>query len=126
YMPEGSTNHGLEQKTVRFGANLRLMTPGKTVRMVGLLGGGIAWNQVKFDSQVPGGTLDGEGVDPFALGELGIELSFSGVLVGAAGTAIFQSSRGINSGNASDENGVYDRKPIGFLGLGLHVGYAFW
>jgi hypothetical protein len=117
---------GFEMKTVRLGANLRLMTLGKTVRFVGILGGGITWNQVQFDTDSNGKIgRGGEGVDPFGMAEVGIELDFGGVLLGAAGTGIFQSSRGIDDGGA-DSRGVYNRSAIGFLGIGLRAGYAFW
>ena len=109
----------------RIGADLRLMTPGKTVRAVGVLGGGVVLDSLGFEKSKPGCTPveceKGSGVDPFLLIEAGLELEFSGVLVGVALESQFQSSRGI-----SDATAPFSNQPLLHLGPGLRVGYAFW
>jgi hypothetical protein len=132
----------------RVGANLRLMTPGKSVRLVGGLGGGIVADSVKFslsqrvsdvviDHKVP--DHDGiqamwgdcarkcqaaSGVDPYVLGELGLELDWSGVLAGLTVSGHFQSARGIVT--AADEDVYKGSDPLIHVGVRLHVGYALW
>ena len=111
----------------RIGADLRLMTPGKTVRAVGVIGGGVVLDALAFEKAQPGCTPECEkasGADPFLLLEVGLEFEFSGVLLGAALETEFQSSRGIT--NASDTSAPFANNPLIHLGPGLRVGYAFW
>lgn len=112
----------------RIGADLRLMTPGKTVRAVGVIGGGIVLDSLSFETAKSGCTPreceNGSGADPFLLLEAGLEFEFSGVLLGAALEAEFQSSRGITT--ATDATGAFSNNPLMHLGPGLRVGYAFW
>src|SRR5262249_41736091 len=122
--------------SARFGANLRLMTPGKTVRFVGDIGGGFTHDSFHLETTDPKnnemcgpGRPCGEltacmdascgGFNAFLLGELGLEVDINGVLIGAALQNYFQSIRGI------------DNKPFGtdalfFFGGGLRIGYAAW
>jgi PEGA domain len=111
----------------RVGADLRLMTPGKYVRGVGVIGGGLVLDSLHFD------TFDGcpttvcrssSGADPFVLLEVGVELEFSGVLLGLALESQFQSSRGISSSLAPTS--PFGNNPLIHLGPGLRVGFAFW
>jgi hypothetical protein len=112
----------------RIGADLRLMTPGKTVRAVGVIGGGIVLDSLSFE-KMKSGCLPAEcekasGADPFLLLEAGLELELGGVLVGAALEAEFQSSRGITT--QTDATPPFGNNPLVHLGPGLRVGYAFW
>jgi hypothetical protein len=112
----------------RFGLNLRLMTPGRTVRFVGSLGGGLVYDLVDFSvakGAVCAACRDASGVDPFLMGELGLELDFGGVLLGAALQSYFQSSRGIKTDDM-EEALAYESAPLVHLGGGLRVGYALW
>lgn len=112
----------------RIGADLRLMTPGKMVRGVGVIGGGVVIDSLGFEKNPPGCTPfeceKSAGADPFLLIEAGLELEFSGVLVGLALESHFQSSRGIS--NAANSNAPFSNEPLLHLGPGLRVGYAFW
>jgi hypothetical protein len=114
-------------QSFRFGLNLRLMTPGRTVRFIGVIGGGLVYDTLHFKaaSGVSCACRDASGVDPFLMGELGLELDFGGVLVGAALQSYFQSSRGITTDDA-DEASAYASAPLVHLGGGLRVGYALW
>jgi hypothetical protein len=149
YVPSSiDTDTSYTLRSWRLGLNLRLMTPGKTVRLVGTVGGGIAHDSVKFqlsdrvrevvvDKKVPDhdGIQDtwGEcgqkcqpasGVDPFMQGEIGIELDFRNVLLGLTAHGMVQSARGIVT--ASDVD-IYDgSNPLVHVGGRLHAGYAFW
>ena len=124
--------------STRFGLDLRLMTPGKTVRFVGTVGGGAVSTDLTFDLTSRLATLcdgavsgcdfprlekcegDGcSGLDPYFQSEVGIELEFGGVLLGAALQSYFQATKGI------DES-PYDNDALVFLGGGLRVGYGAW
>ncbi len=109
----------------RIGADLRLMTPGKVVRAVGVIGGGVVLDSLSFEKSNPGcmpvECEKGSGADPFLLLEAGLELEFSGVLVGVALESEFQSSRGISGATPPFSN-----DPLIHLGPGLRIGYAFW
>ncbi|MEP7120340.1 MAG: PEGA domain-containing protein [Byssovorax sp.] len=112
----------------RIGAELRLMTPGKTVRAVGAIGGGVVLDSLSFEKSKSGCTPveceKASGADPFFLLEAGLEFEFSGVLLGAVIESQFQSSRGIST--ATDSTPPYSNNPLVHLGPGLRVGYAFW
>ncbi len=112
--------------STRFSLNLRLMTPGKTVRMVGTIGGGFALSDLSAYTDYTGKASfcpdDCTGADPFLLGEIGLELDFGGVLVGLSGQSYFQSTKGMETGD--DE--PYGNDPLIFLGGGLRVGYGTW
>lgn len=111
----------------RFGLNLRLMTSGRTVRFVSTIGGGLVYDIVDFKvaKSVTCVCRPASGVDPFLLTEIGLELDFGGVLVGAALVSNFQSSRGIKTDD-EDEALAYESAPLVHLGGGLRVGYALW
>lgn len=112
----------------RLGLNLRLMTPGQTVRFVGSLGGGIAHDSVSFSPatvhRCPAEQcFDASGVDPFVLTDVGVELDFGGPLVGFSLESYFQSSRGIDD---ADDTDLYEPRALIHLGGSVRVGYAFW
>jgi hypothetical protein len=111
----------------RIGADLRLMTPGKMVRAVGVIGGGVVLDSLSFEKSRPGCAPveceKGSGADPFLLVEAGLEFEFSGVLLGLALESEFQSSRGITTAN---NTAPFSNDPLIHLGPGLRVGYAFW
>jgi hypothetical protein len=105
--------YGYSKQSYRLGVNLRLMTPGKSARFVGNLGGGIAIDDIDLTAinggACPAGAcsfLGAWGVDAYLLNELGFELDFSGVLVGACFQSYFQSARGIE--RTDSEENVYD------------------
>jgi hypothetical protein len=145
--PSGSdpqSSYTLE--SFRIGPTLRLMTPGKKVRFVGTIGFGATYDRISFKlspevRKVIAGTAgtdpglaawtscrdrceNGSGLDPYVLGELGIEFNVGRVLIGGALQGYFQSTRGIETDSAVD---VYeDPDPLFQLGGGLRVGYALW
>ncbi|MEJ7729351.1 MAG: hypothetical protein WKG00_09050 [Polyangiaceae bacterium] len=113
------------------GLNLRLHTPARRVRFVGILGGGLVHDSLKFDepeatgfARVPGCRPDNEckdtsGFDPYLLSELGIELEFGGVLVGLAFVSSFQAMKGLYEE-------AYGNNPIVLAGGGVRIGYGTW
>ena len=120
---------GYSKQSYRLGVNVRLMTPGKSARFVGTLGGGIVIDDLDVEQadgapcptcSFPGGW----GVDPYLLSELGFELDFSGVLVGACLQSYFQSARGIE--RSDSEKDLYDEDVLIHIGGSLRAGYAFW
>jgi hypothetical protein len=123
--------YGYSKQSYRLGVNLRLMTPGKSARFVGNLGGGIAIDDIDLTAinggACPAGAcsfLGAWGVDAYLLNELGFELDFSGVLVGACFQSYFQSARGIE--RTDSEENVYDHDVLVHVGGSLRAGYAFW
>jgi hypothetical protein len=127
-LPEaGAVSYTLS--SFRFGLNLRLMTPGRNVRFVGSIGGGLVYDVVDFNAPKSAEDLcqcrSASGVDPFLMGELGLELDFGGVLLGAALQSYFQSSRGIKTDNEAEVLS-YKSAPLVHLGGGLRIGYALW
>jgi hypothetical protein len=112
----------------RFGLNLRLMTPGRSVRFVGTLGGGLTNDVLEYDlNDAKAGTnvcpaelcKETNGLDPYFLSELGLELEFGGVLVGAALQSYFQAMKGL-------DKVAYDNDPLVWFGAGLRIGYGTW
>ncbi len=103
------------------------MTPGKFVRGVGVIGGGLVLDSLRYDTPVascqPNVCADSFGADPFLLLEAGLEFEFSGVLLGLAIESQFQSSRGISSATVTSPFG---NDPLIHVGPGLRVGFAFW
>ena len=112
----------------RVGADLRLMAPGRVVRAVGVIGGGLVVDSLTFDQKPP--ICDAKvctpssGVDPFFLLEAGLEVEFSGVLLGVALQSEFQSSRGISA--AGMNTAPFSNDTLIDLGPALRVGFAFW
>lgn len=121
--PTGDVGYTLS--SFRFGLNLRLMTPGRSARFVGSIGGGLVHDTISYSLENNASCLcrEAEGVDPFLHGDVGFELDFGGVLVGAALQTYFQSSRGIKT---EDGALAYASAPLVHLGGGLRVGYAAW
>ncbi len=121
-------NKGYTLISNRIGADLRLMTPGKMVRVVGVIGGGVVIDSLGFDQPQPtcaaAVCTDASGADPFLLLEAGLEFEFSGVLLGLALQSEFQSSRGISASGMT--TAPFSNNPLIHLGPGLRVGYAFW
>jgi hypothetical protein len=122
-------DYGYSKQSYRLGVNLRLMTPGKSARFVGNLGGGIVIDDIDVTTRrgAPCTTCPftgAWGVDPYLLNELGFELDFSGVLVGASLQTYFQSARGIEK-SGSDINAFSDDVLI-HVGGSLRAGYALW
>jgi hypothetical protein len=122
-------NQGYSRSSYRLGLNLRLMTPGKTARFVGTLGGGLVIDDIDFTDAM-GGACDAgcleqgaSGADPYLINELGFELDFGGVLLGASMQSYFQSTKGIDFESGKN---AYDGDVLIHLGGGLRVGYALW
>lgn len=128
----------------RVAASLRLISPGKMWRFVGVLGGGFVVDGVKFGPQAyracapPAGTTcpfqkgaEGTlGVDAFALVEAGVELDVDRVLIDLGIAAQFQSTGNLTTTVTTDDSkeivGLYGARPIINLGPALRVGYRFW
>lgn len=129
FTPSGSAEgKGYTLISNRIGADLRLITPGKYVRGVGVIGGGLVLDSLRFDADIDGCLTtvcrSSSGADPFVLIEAGVEFEFSGVLLGLALESQFQSSRGISASLASTS--PFGNNPLIHLGPGLRVGFAFW
>ncbi len=120
---EGS---GYTLQSIRVGGAVRLMSPGKLLRFVGGLGGGLAYDWIRFKGEILKGCatcLAAKGVDPFVVTDVGAELDIDHVLIGLSVQAVFQSSRGLE---APGEIEPFDSKPLIHVGPSVRVGYAFW
>lgn len=122
-------DYGYSKQSYRLGVNLRLMTPGKSARFVGNLGGGLVIDDIDLTARsgAPCTTCPftgAWGVNPYLLNELGFELDFSGVLVGACLQSYFQSARGIEK--SGTEIDAYDHDVLIHIGGSLRAGYAIW
>ena len=128
FTPSTGADGGYTLISNRIGADLRLITPGKLVRGVGVIGGGLVLDSLSFDQPVPGCLASvctsASGADPFLLLEAGVEFEFSGVLLGLALEAQFQSSRGISAPTITTS--PFGNEPLFHLGPGLRIGFAFW
>lgn len=117
---------GYSLSSARLGLNLRLMTPGEKVRLVGSIGGGMVIGDLSVVDKTAGTERSDvcgcTGIDGFLLGEIGIELDFGGVLLGLAFRNQFQSSKGMNHEGYQP----YDNNPVIFVGGGLSMGYGTW
>jgi hypothetical protein len=120
---QGTTviDEGYAVKSLRMGGNVRLMTKGKTVRFVGTLGGGVAYDAVSFDEAL-NAARDAEGATGYLLLEPGLELEFSRFVVGAALSIIPTFSRG----GERDAGGNAFGNTFAQAGLQLRAGYGFW
>ena len=106
--------------SLRFGLNLRLMSPGQKVRLVGNVGGGLVHSGLAMETELAEDQCEEcNGLDGFLLGEIGVELDFGGVLLGLAFRNYFQSTKGIGAQG-------YDNDPLVFVGGGLSIGYGTW
>lgn len=95
----------------RFGGGFRLMSPGRTLRFVATIGGGIAYKWL--------GRTNRSGIVPFGNLDLGMEYDWSGVLLGlAAQQSVLLPGDEVGGSELSD--------PRFTLGLGVRIGYAGW
>ena len=127
--------------TIRLGANLRVMAPGRfLVRFIGTLGAGLAIDQLSWTLPATGepvpnthtgdvlapsrGQLPGHtsGVGGYGELDLGIEIELARIIFGLSAQSIIQSTKGLDDGSFSP----YADRPVFFLGPALHVGYGFW
>ena len=128
----------------RVAASLRLTSPGKTWRFVGVLGGGLVVDGVKFGNDARASCVKpldpmcplqngGEGalgLDAFALAEALLELDVDRVLIDFGIEAQFQSTGNLQTNvtvnGASREVALYGANPIINVGPAFRVGYRFW
>jgi hypothetical protein len=103
--------------TRRIGAALRVFSHGEGSRLYSVVGAGaVAQNFRRL-------ALDGAGIDPFAMLELGLELNYKHSLWGVSFIGIFDGTKDITA------NGVHpfeSSSGLQFLGLGVHVGWGEW
>jgi hypothetical protein len=120
---------GYELSCFRFGAHVRLMTPGERVRFVQILGGGVMADSIGWE---PGaGTparQNAKGADGFGISETGFEVDLRGGLIGLTLQQIVGGSGGLEHPRQAGEvyaTGAYGG-PQYAIGLGLRGGYRLW
>ena len=145
----GAGSAGYSLTDIRLGPLLRLMSPGKLVHFVGTLGGGLAFDFVKFENtdqiKPHAGSgpclrdsarqcFDSWGVDFYVTTEVGMEFNIQNVLIGASLAVIGNALKGaddnpgsgpIVAATAGNTNQFNDKAAI-FVGPRVHFGYAFW
>jgi hypothetical protein len=138
---------GFRLVTERVALGLRLTTPGKMWRFVGMFGGGFAYDRalwgdnvmdphvcvtVKDKSGNDTCPLQGNvrGFDAYGLIELLAELDVDSVLINLGVEAQFQATGGVAKPiTLTDINyygSIYGTRPIINIGPALRVGYRFW
>jgi len=105
------TDSTVRLSSVRFGGGFRLMSPGRKARFVATIGGGLAYNWLGKNTS-PGGVA-------FVNLDTGVELDWSGVLVGLTAQQTL-----LLGGTDTAEVELAD--PRVSLGLGARVGFASW
>jgi hypothetical protein len=133
----------------RFAVGMRLTSPGRLVRFVGSIAGGIVIDGMKYDpnpSPKPGTKtictlVNGScplkdnpvGADAFGLAEAVAEFDLDHVLIDIGIEAQFESTGNLQTTPKQDSMGmtpqaigIYAAKPIINVGPALRVGYRFW
>ena len=100
---------------------MRLSTTGRTVRLVGALGGGVGWDGL--DARQGSSTREADGVDPFGVAEVGLEVETSHVLLGVAVECWLDGVAGVGF---DDDREAYDGALVPAIGPSIRAGYAFW
>lgn len=145
---------GYRLVTERVAVGLRLTTPGKMWRFVGMFGGGFAYDRALWGAEVATTHLDSpnpvcstvtdpktsketcpltgdvRGFDAYGLIELLAELDVDRVLINLGVEAQFQATGGVSKPTTlTDINyygSIYGTRPIINIGPALRVGYRFW
>ncbi len=120
---ERASGAGYTESTFYLGGGVRLMTLGKTVRLVGDLDGGVAIDTLTFSSSLRDDGRDnasGTNAQAFLRADGGLEIDLNGVLLDGCGQLGIQTTRGTGA------PGTGFSSPLATFGLGLRVGYAFW
>jgi hypothetical protein len=118
-------------ESLRIGPNLRLMTKGKTLRFVGTIGAGLAYDSLTFSGNLTSLLDDPEGaVSAYLLLEPAIELQIGHLILGAALPIMPTSSQGgdtaDSSGSGSANTGDSFSSALAQIGFQLRVGYGSW
>lgn len=144
---EGPANGAGEEtyslSSIRAGVALRLMSPGDLVHFVGTIGGGVSVHLMSYEDIAPGVGLDlcrdqerecsSNGVDFFAMTEVGAEIDFDHVLIGLGIALYLVGTKGMEDDPFDRANVVetlvdkpYDNELLPMVGPRLYIGYAFW
>jgi hypothetical protein len=101
----------------RIGGALRLFSHGEGSRLYSAIGAGaVAQNYRRLD-------LDGAGINPFAMVELGVELNYKHSLWGISFLGMFDGTRDISAGG---KRPFASSSGLQLLGFGIHVGWGEW
>lgn len=124
YLANDDESARYKHSTFRLGAALRLTSPGRTARALLTLGFVGAYDRI-YDVK---GELEGpaSGWDPAFLTELGVEFSIGRVLLGGSLQGYFQSARGIDLENSTEDLSAFSDSVLMVLGGGIRVGYSLW
>jgi hypothetical protein len=103
--------------TRRYGANIRLLLGGKSVRLTGALGVGAVWHRLDMNQVSSSGTNSYLGMD------LGPQFNVGRLLIDGVVLAYFEGSSSVRGGGER----MYTRHTLlPQVGLGLRLGYSQW
>jgi hypothetical protein len=132
-----TTNLTYSLSSTLAGANVRLMSSGRTVRFAATLGGGFAYHTLSYEDctsvEVAGAAAaaeqcdrDADGAEGYFNTEVGLELDFGGVLLGLVAQQVVSSSGNTKGDGENSLDHPFGGSPIVLLGGGLRIGYATW
>ncbi len=142
--PEPGQESIYSLSSFRVGPVLRLMSPGELIHFVGTVGGGFAIHLMDYEdpnleaaSRICSGartSCGSNGLDIFVMTELGAEIDFDGVLIGASFALVLSGTKGMEDDPTTTADSEilrrarvpYDNEILPSLGPRVHFGYAFW
>ena len=113
--------------SLRAGLGVRLTTTGERARFVQVFSGGVMYDAVRWTPGSPGITRQGaSGVDGFGMSETGVELDFSGGLLGLTLQQVIGSRGALELARHDAFAADTFPGPQYALGLGVRGGYRLW
>lgn len=113
----GDSRQTYDLLTRRYGANIRLLLGGKSVRLTGALGVGAAWHRLDLAGSSYAGTNSYLGMD------LGPQFNVGQVLIDGVVQAYFEGASNTRDGEVR----MYTRHTVlPQVGVGLRVGFSQW
>ncbi len=108
----------------RFGANVRLMSAGRSVRFTSALGLGVVAHRFKLsiDGEEQGSTT---GADPFLMLEAGVQFNLAHFLLEVDGVAFLDGVNGLSAGEVGRAS-LFTDNSLPSFGLGLRGGWGQW
>lgn len=113
-----------EANSLRFGGNMRFMSPGQRARFVAALGLGVAYDvfslRKRFGLSASEVEQSASSANFYFNSEQGVEFNVGHVLIGLVMQQTFSTTGGLDEGSlALDKNALN-------IGLGVRVGYGSW
>ena len=121
-------------RSVRFGPNVALMTTGSRFRLLGGLGLGVVWHELRCEGCGGGVEEKSSGVDGYFLAELGAGANARHMVMALAlqtiidGTKNMIGGRNLGTEAAPIQEDAYARsnRTVAYVGLELRLGWSEW